>query len=734
MLLNIISDFLSETDINYILNLPEVIEAKTNIDSKINGSVNFSISLTPSIKNNILEKFGLNLDSVPMRWIKGDTHPHIDTGLKQFQKTHLVYLTNSPGEILLGNNSYPIIKGNAFIFDESLKHETINTGLEPRLLLGPMSEEGLAVGATGISGPGGTTVYIRDVGSGIEFRYSYDPDPTNWQPLPIPTCYVQNTNTASGMFIVEFTTDITINLYNQYLYCISNNIQFGSKTLKSDGTRPIIYIDGSPGGFNYDGFIQNYNGSSGYNSIHIFNLEVRSINSSVLYINGGWLCQSYFGAGATDNYIINCYSDGEIAGNSSGGIVGSDAARGGNLNIIGCSSSGKISGNNAGGIVGQQAGYLGGIVTIESCWSSGEISNDSAGGIVGALSGSVEVTNCYSTGSITGNNSGGIIGANSGTEPSGAIIQNCYTTGAIGSGIVSTSNAGGICGSLFGTCTVSITNCYTTGYLSNDFITLNGAICGVLFDTSMNLTINHCYTSGGTNYNTGYIIGGVSVVNGSGTGYTSIGNYSEAANSSSGWNVTNAQSTLTGVPSYPPVTWISIGISLPYELFNMGYTPYSTTNIVANSLVRNSSLSVVAGGSTISGPLRPSSYFILYSDLVTANINGDNGAISVPSSTALGTYTLYIYYLGSYNVVTINLTVTEAPTPTPTPSPTTSFPVQRISLNQKSSFCGTRAVSATAVGIGSIRGKGSATRIFNNCKNNNSSDFQICQFRVLGFK
>ena len=171
MSLNIINNLLSEEDINYILNLQEVLEAKKSIDTKTIGSVYFSVNLTSSIKKTIFDNFGLTLETVPMRWIKGDTLPHIDNCSKQFQKTHLVYLTDSQGEFLLENNSYSITKGNAFVFDEGLRHETVNTGLEPRLLLGPMSEEGLAVGAIGIYGPGGTSVYIRDVGSGIEYYH-----------------------------------------------------------------------------------------------------------------------------------------------------------------------------------------------------------------------------------------------------------------------------------------------------------------------------------------------------------------------------------------------------------------------------------------------------------------------------------------------------------------------------------------------------------------------------------
>jgi hypothetical protein len=168
----------------------------------------------------------------------------------------------------------------------------------------------------------------------------------------------------------------------------------------------------------------------------------------------------------------------------------------------------------------------------------------------------------------------------------------------------------------------------------------------------------------------------------------------------------------------------------------MGYTPYSITNIYGINLIRTSSSTITVGNSTNSAIKTTGFYYAFLEDYITPfqiNINNATGVISTTSSTPVGTYTLYIYNTGSYNITTYTLTVTEAPPPIPTPTPS-SFPVQRISLNQKSSFCGTRAVSATAVGIGAIRGKGSATRIFNNCKGNNSVNFQLCQFRVLGYK
>jgi hypothetical protein len=613
-----------------------------------------------------------------------------------------------------------------------------------------MSEEGLAVGGPiTISAPGGTTVYIRDVGTGIEYRRSIDNDPNTWNGTSWPVS-IYNSNTLDGMLTIEFTTDITAMSNIIYFQCISENIQFGLKTLNNDGTRPKITIDGvsSPA---YPGFIKNFDGSTGYNLIHIFNLEVDISNNSTLTTGAGWLCQSNFGNSATDNYIINCHSYGEITGQYSGGIVGSGAAsNGGNLTIIGCSSSGVISGEQSGGIVGYNSGVSGGTVTIQSCWSTGEISatisgDGGCGGIVGSNSQFTTVINCYSTGDIAGNNAGGIVGANPGNTGVSLlpiVIDNCYSFGNITGG-----NSGGICGSLNSNNIVQITNCYTVGnVVSNGGSGIfAGAICGF---NSGSVLITNCYAVGTVTESIGYIISGSTDISFTSTYVNIVDCYSEAGspdgNGGGTWRNEKANTVLTGVPSgNVGSTWINGG-GLPYLLFNMGYTPYSTTNILTTNLIRTSASTLSAGSSSTSG-IKTSNYFIIqksggdsgsYSSIT---INSTNGIISTTSETVPGVYTLTIANLDdnssppyiNYNITTYTLTVTEAPTPTPTPS---SFPVQHISLNQKGSFCGTRAVSATAVGIGAIRGKGSATRIFNNCKGNNSVNFQLCQFRVLGYK
>ena len=141
---NVYNNILSSEDIEYLIQHEETIAAKSKLDSL--DVVNFSVELTDSIKKVIHEQFGLIVSSVPMRWIKGDTPQHTDTSSLDFEHTYLIYLTDSIGEFVLDNASYPIVKNTAFKFNEGISHKTINTGDIPRLLLGPMNEFGIKVG------------------------------------------------------------------------------------------------------------------------------------------------------------------------------------------------------------------------------------------------------------------------------------------------------------------------------------------------------------------------------------------------------------------------------------------------------------------------------------------------------------------------------------------------------------------------------------------------------------
>ena len=139
----------SNEDLEYLLHHPEVLTAQQQVATQ--GRVYFSIPLTDSIRATLHERLGIDLShvtSIPMRWIKGDTAPHIDRGAHAFQQTHLVYLHDNPGEMVIGDQSYPITANTAYTFNEGVRHYTQNTGTEPRLLLGPMSEHAEPVGST----------------------------------------------------------------------------------------------------------------------------------------------------------------------------------------------------------------------------------------------------------------------------------------------------------------------------------------------------------------------------------------------------------------------------------------------------------------------------------------------------------------------------------------------------------------------------------------------------------
>ncbi len=140
-------DVLTPQEITFLTNHPITLEAKDKLNEQ--NIVYFNLSIPPSIKDSIQQKMAIDLtlvQNVPMRWIKGDTLPHIDHGAKSFQNTYLMYLNDSEGSFVIDEETYPISKGVGYKFSEGLHHETIGTGNIPRLLIGPMSETGLTVG------------------------------------------------------------------------------------------------------------------------------------------------------------------------------------------------------------------------------------------------------------------------------------------------------------------------------------------------------------------------------------------------------------------------------------------------------------------------------------------------------------------------------------------------------------------------------------------------------------
>jgi hypothetical protein len=148
---SIYEDVLSNEELHYLNNLPEVLAAKASLDSRPSGMVYLSVPVSNEIRATLQARFGLHLpvgSSIPMRWIKGDTAPHVDRSASAFENTYLLYLNDSPGELIVDSASYPIEANTGFVFNEGLRHETQGTGAIPRLLLGPMNELVEPVGAT----------------------------------------------------------------------------------------------------------------------------------------------------------------------------------------------------------------------------------------------------------------------------------------------------------------------------------------------------------------------------------------------------------------------------------------------------------------------------------------------------------------------------------------------------------------------------------------------------------
>ena len=161
------TNILSAEDINYLNHLPEVLDAKSKLDTSASGKIYFSVNLTESIRNALTSRFGVelsNVTTIPMRWIKGDTAPHVDVGASNFERTYLVYLNNSAGELVVDGTDYPILENTGYVFNEGLSHETLHTGDEPRLMIGPMSEQAFAVG-------GGVVYYFPTLNDALAFNY-----------------------------------------------------------------------------------------------------------------------------------------------------------------------------------------------------------------------------------------------------------------------------------------------------------------------------------------------------------------------------------------------------------------------------------------------------------------------------------------------------------------------------------------------------------------------------------
>lgn len=651
------SNVLSTEDIDSILNMSDVINARTQL---LNGKnkIDFTIHLSESVKQKLLDTMGLDLmtvTDVPMRWIRGDTVSHADVGAHQFDNTYLVYLTDSAGALDVDGQSYPISKGVAYVFPQGLMHGSSNTGDEPRLLLGPMSNTGISVGIvftpTTISVSGASVIHIRQG----EYDIEYSLDQIDWYAIYWP-CSIENTLTSSGYVTISFDTDIIMTNQSNYFICLTSYLQFGDIFLRPDWTRAKITVDSVS---NYPGLIQSGDLYSNGHSNTIVNLTIEAINGSTLIEEGGWFAQAHYGGSANGNpnFIVNCSTSAPI-GNNCGGITGSNLAKnGGWVQIVGCHTTGVI-GDNAGGIVGIHAGENGGYVEILRCSSTGSI-GDSGGGIAGAYCGghnaNINIYNCYSTGAIS-IRAGGIVGiycGNDGTNVNLGIINiyRCYSNGAIGEdagGIVATSPSGSI----------TVTNCFSTGTISNAGFA--GGIYGRYFIFNMH-SAHYCYTSG---LKEGIVSGGIYGESGSDVLTNSSNNYSEENNSGISWNDVQAKQVLLGAPidTMYGTHWCQPdGVQTPFKLSISAFSPYTIYSLLENDTVTQT---IMAGENALTPAATGYTYKLLQIDdkmphnVSEISIDEDSGVISVAFSRETKTYDIYIYStINPYAVTWLILTV-----------------------------------------------------------------------------
>lgn len=665
------SNVLSTEEIDSIINMSEVVNARNQLIN-IKTKVDFTIHLSETAKQALLDHVGLDLQNVveiPMRWIRGDTVAHADHPKdgKPFENTFLMYLTDSEGTLDVDGQSYPMVKGAAYVFSEGLVHGTSEAGAEPRLLLGPMSNAGFQVGEpTVINANAGETIYIRQ---GEEF-VEYSVDQNDWYTIYWP-CTINNNVPGYNPVIVSFTTDITLTSNEHYFIVGTASIYFGDIALNPDGTRPIITVANSGA---YPGLVQNGTSSSdGHSYIVILNLEIEAREESALAEEGGWFAQAHYGGNSGSyeietNFIVNCSTSAPI-GNNCGGIAGSNLAKdGGYIIIVGCYTTGTI-GENAGGIIGIRAGELGGRVYVARCFSTGLIGN-SAGGIAGVYcaghDGHIEILNCYSTGEISGEG-GGIVGKFCSTDAESQYgrteIYRCYSNGAIG------EDAGGIVGSTPGGWeirtdevgyAVEVTNCFSTGAINN--YGFAGGIYGANFKSASQFA-QYCYTSG---LKTGITSGGIYGESASDVLTNSTNNYSEENQSGAGWHDSNAKTTLIGSPilTMYGLHWCQPdGINSPFKLSESWFSPYAfnVESIFGNIEFEET---IVAGGRTIAPSVSGFTYKILQiNDVMPYNfpelsINAETGAISSAISKLTQTYVIYIYSTRNpYSVAELTLTV-----------------------------------------------------------------------------
>lgn len=345
-----------------------------------------------------------------------------------------------------------------------------------------------------ISGTG-QTIYLQQALDGFSVEYSIDL--LSWTIIDW-CCTIINTNPVrNSILTIKQNSNLTIS-DKSYGNSVNMNkigyFQIGSEYIIFDGNNYKIIINELD---NYVGLINNGNSNlgSGYNNITLQNININSSGGSTLADGAGWIGQSYFGNGS-QCFINKCINNGDIIGNHSGGIFGSNTGcNSGKIIAENCYSTGNILGESSGGIFGGVAGSNNGNTKAENCFSTGDILGELSGGIFGGHAGCnygfANAEKCYSIGDISGKYSGGIFGVYAGSNYGKAIAENCYPIG-----IIQGYGSGGIFGAAAGNRNgnANAENCYSTGDILGDY---SGGIFGdAVGNNNGSANAINCYSTG----------------------------------------------------------------------------------------------------------------------------------------------------------------------------------------------------------------------------------------------
>ena len=209
--------------------------------------------------------------------------------------------------------------------------------------------------------------------------------------------------------------DLSLNDTNYFYFNFNDEDEDNRATFDGLGnTITIINVE------NFNGLFRNGSfNSNGNSNITIKNINIVISGSTTLVGEGGWLCQSYFGKGASNINVINCSVNGTLIHDFCGGLFG---YRSDSIKATNCSFTGDITaGYGIGGIFGS---YAGNNSEAKNCSFTGNIAGSNAGGIFGWGAGNhgtaASAINCYMKGDITGDGAGGIYGSNEQGSGSGA--------------------------------------------------------------------------------------------------------------------------------------------------------------------------------------------------------------------------------------------------------------------------------------------------------------------------